>query len=148
MAKLTVKQAHILKHIQAGKTNAEIARLIPCSPATVAKVRSNHKDLVDQASVVNEVNVDHFETDLTTSLKRLTLHIANLLATRNLQKESINQLGTLMGIAFDKLRLIEGKATHITQTNVHDLSDKQREILQELSDKYTDDLKARLRRVK
>lgn len=148
MAKLTTKQEQILKHIQAGKTNAEIARETGFNPATIRKVRSNHADLIEQAASVASVNVDNWERDLTKTLKQLTLFLANTLASKNMKTQSAPQLMTALAVAFDKLRLLEGKATSITQTSVHDLSDKQREILQELSDKYTDDLKARLRRVK
>lgn len=148
MAKLTVRQAQILKHVQAGKTNAEIKRELKCADATINKIRNNHADLCTQPASVASVNVDNYEADLSKNLKQLTLYVSNILATKNLQKESSPQLMKTLGIAFDKLRLLEGKATNITQTNTSDMTREQRELLQELSDKYHAELRGRLKRVK
>lgn len=148
MAKLTVRQAQILRLIQEGKRNVDIKRELGCADATINSVRKNHADLCDQAASVASVNVANFEDDLVKSLKQTILYIANTLAKKNLQKQSAPQLTTALGTLFDKLRLLENKATNITQTNINDMTKEQRKLLQELSDKYHSDLRSRLKRVK
>jgi hypothetical protein len=146
--KLTIKQAEIIKALQEGKSKALIVKELRTTYPTIARTVKQHGDLIEQANEVSQVNIDNWETDLAASLKRLTLHIANVLASKNLQKQSAPQLTTALGTCFDKLRLIENKATSITQTRTQDMSDEQRKILQELSDKYHENLRARLKRVK
>ena len=146
--KISIKQAEIIKALQEGKSKALIVKELHTTYPTIARTIKQHGDLLKQAEVVHEVDVSNWEDDLAVSLKRLTLHIANVLASKNLAKQSAPQLTTALGTLFDKLRLIENKATSITQTRTKDMSDEQRKILQELSDKYHESLRERLRRVK
>lgn len=145
---LTIKQAEIIKALQEGKSKALVCQELRTTYPTITRTIKLHGDLLKQADAVKEVDISNWETDLAASLKRLTLHIANVLATKNLQKQSAPQLTTALGTLFDKLRLIENKATSITQTHTKDLTDEQRKILQEISDKYHASLRERLRRVK
>ena len=81
----------------------------------------------------------NFDEDLSNNLKQLILYISNILTTKSLQKESSPQLMKTIGIAFDKLRLLDGKATSIVETNINNMSSEERAIYSELIQKYHED---------
>jgi hypothetical protein len=145
---MTKLQANIIKLYNAGHDRASIASELGCNYVTVCKAIKQHGDIVEQNKQVKDINIDNWETDLATSLRKLTLHLSNILATKNLQKESSPQLIKTLAIAFDKLRLIEGKATNITDTNVSNLTSEQKQLYKELIDRYHAETRAKLRRVK
>jgi hypothetical protein len=80
-------------------------------------------------------DLEHYEDKLISNLKTISLEVSNILINKSMQNESSVQLMKTLGIAIDKLRLIEGKSTHnIASQIVHNLNPEQLKQLEALGE--------------
>jgi hypothetical protein len=135
---MNTKHKNYIELANKGIKNSEICKKLCIADSTGYQIRRKYKDQIGLTKLT-ETNVDirRYDDDLTKGLKTIILKITDILQTKNLQKESSPQLLKALGIAFDKLRLHEGKSTsNIAHKHVNEMSTEEKEVLRELANEY------------
>jgi len=133
---MTKLHVEIIEKLNGGMTPKAVAHACGCNYSTVLKVRKEHADILTQNRDIKQVDISNFDSDLSNNLKQLILYVSNILTRKCLTKESSPQLMKTIGIAFDKLRLLDGKATSIVENNITSMTDDERAIYADLIRKY------------
>lgn len=125
--------AKIIELINKGTPNPDICKLVGVKPHVIYYVKRTYKDRLGALQVYNnKPNINNYEGDLANILKNNILLIGNTIGQKDLQKASLSQLSTAMGIAIDKLRLLEGKSTANIHTHItNNMSEEQLNIIRE-----------------
>ncbi len=118
----------------------KIAKLLKCSAVMVYDTKKNIGRLETGLEPTNNiVDISVYDSTIVNNLKTIILRIGDILTTKPLQKESSVQLMKSIGIAIDKLRLIEGKSTqNILVQTFHDLPNDIKTMLRETVSQYKD----------
>ena len=139
---MTKLQANIIELLQQHYSRHEVAERLDCAYATVCKVAKQHADIVKQSQVIEAINPEDYERYTIRKLKKTIMHVANILAEKNIQKESSPQLAKTLAILVDKLRLLQDKPTSITQTNTHHVTPEMKARLKKALERMHEDRRA------
>ena len=140
MKKLKPLHKDIINLINLGQNNTQISKQLSVTMPVIFYVKRRYKDRLETLKpIVLDTNISNYENIVVTNLKNIVIKLTNTLTGKSIQKESSTQLLKSIGIAIDKLRLIEGKSTqNILVQTFHDLPDDIKSMLRETVTAYKD----------
>lgn len=123
-----------IKMLKSGIKPGKIAEQLGLEPKRIYNIKNYY---INNSPAILDTNnnrdISKYEEQVIHNLKHITLDISDTLLSKSLKKESSTQLMKSLGIAIDKLRLIEGKSTvNIASQIVHNLNNSQLEILKDI----------------
>lgn len=129
--------------VSKGMNQTEIAEHLGVTRVTVRaainRVRESHPELLE------EMSTEQFrkgESDDLANMRRIILHsLRRKMNTLSLSAISLQQLGVLYGILFEKDRLLRGESTeHIATASYKQLDDKTRAVIGDAVKRLTKDM--------
>jgi 4-diphosphocytidyl-2C-methyl-D-erythritol kinase len=112
----------------------DIAKQLGIATKRVYNIKTNYYNKSNSPQSINNIHdISNYEESVINSLKAVTMEISNTLLNKSYKNESSVQLMKSLGIAIDKLRLIEGKSTeNIAQKVIAQLDPQQLKIIEEM----------------
>ena len=126
-----------------GMTQKEIAEKMSCNVSTIAKNVKRMRE--ENPELLEEMSTEEFrkkESDDLANMRRIILKgIRRKLTTMSLNSISLQQLGVIYGIMFEKDRLLRGEATeHIATATYNQLDDKTLAVVGDAVKKLTNEM--------
>jgi transposase len=134
--KSQINEQELILYLGQGLTHQQIADKIGVSrPAVTKAVGKLPKDLVIQKDLKQFRGM---RADAFAEIQQSILNIIKSKLIREGEKISVQQLGTLFGILYDKERLEQGKATeHVAHATFKQLTTEDRKMLKDFIKKRT-----------
>lgn len=128
--KSKINEQDVLNLYATGKTHQEIADTLKVSRGSVTKVLLRlREERPELFQVVSTSEYRKSESDKLAEGRRLVVERI-MQKLKSGQDISLNQLGTIFGILFDKDRLLRGEATeHVAHASYAQLDDKSRKVI-------------------
>lgn len=126
--RIPINMNRILKLIEKGKTEAEVAKIIGCREVTIKRKIKSYLALKDK--------VQDFSSRRAETFANIQRMCADSIDFDEIKALKVPQRMWVMAVAYDKERLESNKSTNNIAVNIRGLSDKDKNMLAKMAAEY------------